>query len=89
MTLVEARRMSDLIKTMDEAVEIIETLANIDDEEGKYIIIDALSTRSSIDGIGVGSTWDGMPMPLDLAYEMFIWLRDRAQAEISALGVKD
>jgi len=81
--------MSDLIKTMDEAVEIIETLANIDDEEGKYIIIDALSTRSSIDGIGVGSTWDGMPMPLDLAYEMFIWLRDRAQAEISALGVKD
>jgi hypothetical protein len=87
--------MSDLIKTMDEAVEIIGTLANVDDEEGKYIIIGAGKVTgakiaaATIDGIGVGSTWDGMPMPLDLAYEMFIWLRDRAQAEISALGVKD
>ena len=86
MTLAEARRVADLIATMDGVAAMIDDLETWTEKDGAYIVLD-FSDRQTITGEGSGISFNGPSMPRDIAIEMAKWLRGRVQDELDRAGV--
>jgi hypothetical protein len=86
MTLAEARRVADLIATMDGVAAMIDDLETWTEKDGAYIVLD-FSDRPTITGEGGGISFNGPSMPRDIAIEMAKWLRGRVQDELDRAGV--
>ena len=88
MTLEQARRVSDLIKTLDDAKEWGDSFREKSEKGRNFILFEEQVCALNIDGNGERGGWEGpIRVPREIAAEMMGWLEDRVRSELHTLGV--
>jgi hypothetical protein len=87
MTMDEARRVSDLLVTLDDAKEFRESFE--EENEQNYIAFENVMSASNIQANGTRGGWQGLiRMPRATAIAMMKWLEEHVRAELSAMQVR-
>lgn len=88
MTLDQAKRLSDILKTLEDSQTFGISFAEKSDEGRNFVLFGDIVAATNIDGNGTRGGWEGeIRLPRDIAIEMMGWLEQRVDAELKTLGV--
>ena len=88
MTLTEAKRTSDLLRMMEDAIDFAASFAEPSTKNREFILFENVVAADNIDGDGERGGWEGpLRVPRDIAVEMMLWLQSRAETEMASYGV--
>lgn len=90
MNMAQAKRIADILKTLDDAECFGAAFREPSEDSRNYILFEDVVEADNIDGDGTRGAWEGeIKLPRDIAIEMMEWLKKRVKQELSKLGVEE